>query len=192
MTPVDRRRPQTAPALFRLLAECALTRAALGGCGVPVAILEAGAKASPLVYCNAAFETLFGYAEFEATGKSLAVLVFRGDEALLQRLLASARRWELTAWAKDGLERPVGVTVSAVRGVEGSLTHWVIAFSDRDEVERLRAEVEALRSVASSALGLRLEPGAQPAGGPQQARVEIAPPDELHADRQPLPVLQQR
>lgn len=192
MTPADKRRAQTAPALFRLLSECALTRAALGACGLPVAILESGIRASPLVYCNAAFESLFGYAENETVGKSLAALVFRRDEALLQRLLESPRRWELTAWTKDGLERPVGVSVSAVRSVDGSVTHWVIGFSDRGEVERLRAEVESLKSLAAASLGLRLEPGAQPAGGPQQARVEVPAADELYPDRQALSVLQQR
>lgn len=192
MTVADKRRAQMAPALFRLLSECALTRAALGSCGQPVAILESGTKATPLVYCNSAFESLFGYAENEAAGKSLAALVFRGDETLLQRLLEAPRRWEVTAWAKDGLERPVGVTVSAVRGIDGPVTHWVIGFSDRGEVEQLRAEVEALKSLAASSLGLRLEPGAQPAGGSQQARIEVPPPDELYADRQPLRILQQR
>lgn len=192
MTLADKRRAQTAPALFRLLAECALTRAALGSCGLPVAILEAGARASPLIYCNSAFESLFGYPENDAAGKSLATLVFRGDEALLQRLLDTPRRWELTAWGKDGRERPVGVTVSAVRSVEGAITHWVIGFSDRGEVEQLRAEVESLKGLAASSLGLRLEPGVQPAGGAQQARIEVPSPDELYADRQPLRVLQQR
>lgn len=192
MALADKRRAQTAPALYRLLTECALTRAALGSCGLPVAILEAGARASPLVYCNSAFEALFGYPEHDAAGKSLATLVFRGDEALLQRLLDAPRRWELTAWGKDGRERPVGVTVSAVRSVEGAITHWVIGFSDRGEVEQLRAEVESLKGLAASSLGLRLEPAAQPAGGAQQARIEVPSPDELYADRQPLRVLQQR
>lgn len=192
MTPADKRRTQTAPALFRLLSECALTRAALGTCGLPVAILEAGARSSPVVYCNAAFENLFGYAEQEAAGKSLAGLLLHGDEALLQRLLESPRRWELTAWAKDGLERPVGITVSPVRNVEGAVTHWVIGFSDRGEVERLRAQVESLKGLAAASLGVGLEPGGEPAGGAKQARIEIAPPDELYADRQALRVLQQR
>lgn len=192
MTPADKRRIPAAPALFRLLSECALTRAALGTCGLPVAILESAVKSRPLIYCNTAFENLFGYAEHEAAGKSLAALVLRGDEALLQRLLESPRRWELTAWAKDGLERPVGITVSPVRSVEGAVTHWVIGFSDRGEVERLRAEVESLKGLAALSLGVGLELGGEPAGGAKQARIEIAPADELYADRQAVRVLQQR
>src|SRR6185295_9567834 len=94
-------KPQTAPALFRLLSDSALSRAALGACGVPVALLDANAKAHTFTYVNCAFEAFFGYSESEAVGRSLAKLLFHGDDALVQRLLAdSPRRWELTAWAK--------------------------------------------------------------------------------------------
>lgn len=188
-------RPATAPALFRLLAESALSRAALGCCGVAVAIVEAGAesraKARVVSYANAAFERLFGYAGNEICGRPLAAL-FRNDEALVQRVLEGAHRWQLTTWDKDGSAHPVEITVAAVRSVEGKLTHFVLAFSDRGEVERLRAEVESLKTLAASSLALRLDPTGEPTGGAQQARIEIAPADELYADRKPLGILQQR
>jgi PAS domain S-box-containing protein len=189
MTPTSKR-PEVAPALFRLLSESALSRAALVCCGVPVAIVEAGGKARTIGYANAAFESLFGYAGSEICGKPLAQL-FRNDDALVARLLESPRRWELTAWGKDGAQHPVEVSVAAVRAVDGQLTHWVLAFSDRSELERLRAEVESLKALAASSLGLR-QPSGQPAGGAQQPRVEIAPADELYADRKALGILQQR
>jgi PAS domain S-box-containing protein len=152
---------------------------------------ESRTKARVVSYANAAFESLFGYAGSEICGRPLAML-FRNDEALVQRVLEGSHRWQLTTWGKDGSEHPVEVTVAAVRSVEGKLTHWVLAFSDRGEVERLRAEVESLKTLAASSLALRLDPTGQPAGGAQQPRVEVAPADELYADRKPLGILQQR
>ena len=185
------KRPEAAPALFRLLAESALSRAALGCCGVAVAIVEAGSKARAVSYANAAFESLFGYTAAELNGKPLALL-FRDDAALVQRLLEGPRRWHLAAWGKDGTEHPVEINVAGVRSVDGKLTHWVLAFADRGEVERLRAEVESLKGLAGSSLALSLDAPRQPAGGAKQARVEVPAADELYADRKPLGVLQQR
>jgi len=144
-------RPDTAPALFRLLADSAMSRAALGACGFPVAIVDAVAPARPVTYVNAAFEGFFGYAPGEALGRPLAALLFRGDEALLHRLLAEpASRWQIKAWARDGEQRHIELTLGAVRSAEGRVTHWVAAFSDRGELERLRSELEALRTLAAA------------------------------------------
>ena len=110
-----------------------------------------------------------------------------------ERLLSETpRRWELTAWGKDGGVRHVEVALAALRDADGRLTHWVIAFSDRAEIERLRSEVESLKSLAAASLGVRLEPGAQPARGAQKARIEVPAADELHADRQAAGILHQR
>lgn len=190
--PVKPGRPDTAPALFRLLSESALSRAALSACGVPLALLDANSKNRPFVSVNAAFEAFFGHREGELRGRSLAVLL-RGDEALAQRVLGEPqRRWELDASSKDGPLRHVEVGLGALRGADGALTHWVLTFSDRNEVQRLRAEVEQLKALAASSLGLCLEPVAQPARGTQKAAVEVAAADELHADRKPGRVLQHR
>ncbi|HZN86943.1 MAG TPA: hypothetical protein VFB53_09190, partial [Burkholderiales bacterium] len=54
------RRPEIAPALFRLLAEAALSRAALDACGLPVALADAADASRPLSYVNQAFEAFFG------------------------------------------------------------------------------------------------------------------------------------
>ena len=145
------KRVEAAPALFRLLSDSALSRAALGPCGFPLAMLDAGAPARPVTYLNDAFEGFFGYRAAEALGRPLAALIFRGDDALVHRLLAeSVSRWGLKAWAKDGTARHVEVALGAVRGADGRLTHWVVAFSDRTEVERLRAELAALKTLASA------------------------------------------
>lgn len=139
---------ETAPALFRLLSDSALSRAALGACGMPLAIVDAAAPARLVTYANPAFEGFFGYRPAEVLGRPLAALLFKGDDALVHRLLAESNsRWELKAWGKDGKARQVELALGAVRSAEGRLTHWVVAFSDRSEVERLRAELAALKSV---------------------------------------------
>jgi PAS domain S-box-containing protein len=153
---VSNKRAPTAPALFRLLEESALSRAALGCCGVAVVIVEAGAKVRASSFANAAFESLFGYASHEICHKPLALL-FNHDEALVQRMLEAPGRWQVTAWAKDGSEHPVDVSVAAVRSVEGDLTHWVLAFADRTEVEQLREEVRSLKRLAASSIAVRLD-----------------------------------
>jgi hypothetical protein len=82
--------------------------------------------------------------------RPLAALVFRGDEPLVHRMLAEPNsRWKLRAWGKDGALRYVEVSLGAVRNGEDELTHWVLAFSDRAEVEQLRSELEGLRSLAA-------------------------------------------
>ncbi|HJS77533.1 MAG TPA: PAS domain-containing protein [Burkholderiales bacterium] len=139
-----------APALYRLLSDSALARAALGACGFPIAMLDAGAAARPVTYVNAAFEKFFGYAADDALEQPLAALVFRGDEPLVHRMLAEPNsRWKLRAWGKDDALRYVEVSLGAVRNGEDELTHWVVAFSDRAEVEQLRSELEGLRSLAA-------------------------------------------
>jgi len=184
-------RPQAAPALFRLLSDSALSRAALNACGVPLALLDADKHT--VAYVNAAFTACFGFGEGEALGRSIAALLLRGDEALAQRVLADCpSAWQLTAWRKDGAAMQLHLALSGVRGSDGRLTHWVLTFSDRTELERLRAELESMKTLSVGSLALRLEPAGQPARSAQQPRVEVAAADELHAERQPARALHQR
>lgn len=142
---------EPAPALYRLLADSALSRAALGACGLPIAMLDARTGSLPVTYVNAAFEGFFGYRAGDALGRPLAALLFRGDEPLVHRLLAeSSSRWKLKAWTKDGAVRHVEISFGAVHSAEGELTHWVVAFADRSEVEKLRAELEGLKALAAA------------------------------------------
>jgi PAS domain S-box-containing protein len=152
MSFVDPGRRDGAPALHRLLAESAMARAALGACGFPIAILDASAPARPVRYVNAAFESFFGCRAEDAVGRALGALVFRGDDALVHRLLAESNpRRSVKAWSKDGSARHVELSLAPLRGADGRITHWVLAFSDRSEVERLRAELESLRTLAVAA-----------------------------------------
>jgi PAS domain S-box-containing protein len=153
MSAVNRfRRNDPVPALSRLLSDSALWKAAIGACGFPVAVLDGTAAQRPLTYVNPAFEAFFGYPAREALGATLAQLLLRGDEPLAHRLLAeSETRWQIKAWSKDGALRHVELTLGAVRSAEGRITHWVAAFADRAEAERLRAEVDSLRRLDAAA-----------------------------------------
>ena len=145
-------RQDAAPALYRLLSDGAVSRAALGACAFPLAILDATKSERPVIYVNPAFERYFGYEAAEARGSSLAELVFRGDEALWHRLLAQpSSQWSLRAWTSDLDMRYVELSLGALRGEDGRISHWVAAFHDRGEIEKLRAELESLRTLASAA-----------------------------------------
>ena len=144
-------RPEPTQSLHRLLTDSARSHAALGACGFPLAMLDARAAARPLTYVNAAFEGFFGYRAAEALGRPLAALLFRDDAPLVHRLLAQvSSRWKVRAWGKDGAPRPVEIALGAVHAADGELTHWVLAFADRSEAEALRAELDALKSLAAA------------------------------------------
>ena len=113
-------------------------------------MLDARHPGRTVTYVNPAFEGFFGYRADEALGRPLAAVLFGGDEALVHRLLAESHsRWKLRAWGKDGAVRHVEIAFGAVLSAEGELTHWVVTFSDRAEVERLRAELDEVKSLAA-------------------------------------------
>lgn len=144
-------RPEVTAALSRLLSDSALWRAALGACPAPVAILDAGSPERAITYANPAFEGYFGYRRTEAQGRTLAAVIFQGDEPLVHRLLASPNsHWHLRARAKDGSLRHVELALGVVRNTEGRVTYWVLSFSDRSEAENLRVELESLRPAAAA------------------------------------------
>jgi PAS domain S-box-containing protein len=90
--------------------------AALRTCGFPLAIIDAAAPGRPVVYANPAFEKFFGLRPGESTGLPLALVIFRGDEARLYRLLAQgAAQRELDTWTKDGSVRHLEMTLGALR-----------------------------------------------------------------------------
>ncbi|MEO8717008.1 MAG: PAS domain-containing protein [Burkholderiales bacterium] len=130
-------RPEVAPALFRLLAEAALSRAALDACGVPVALADA-AGSRPLSYVNHAFETFFGFRAAEALGRPAPALLGMEAESGERLFRERAAPAALRTQRKDGAPAYVEVTVGAVRGSDGRVTHWVLAFTDRSALERLR------------------------------------------------------
>ncbi|MDH4326772.1 MAG: PAS domain S-box protein [Betaproteobacteria bacterium] len=133
-------RPEVAPALFRLLAEAALSRAALDACGLPVALADA-AGSRPLSYVNQAFESFFGYRAAEALGRPAQVLLAMDGASAKELFAERAPGLVLRAQRKDSSLAVVEVAVGAVRGSDGRVTHWVLAFSDRTELEQLRSRL---------------------------------------------------
>jgi PAS domain S-box-containing protein len=141
-------RPEVAPALFRLLSESALSRAALDACGAPLVLVDA-ARDNAISYVNRAFEAFFGYRAAEALGRPAARLLFADADAAGRLFRNPETQMLLRAQRKDGSPAHVEVAAGAMRGVDGRVTHWVLAFSDRTELEQLRGELNALRAAAT-------------------------------------------
>jgi PAS domain S-box-containing protein len=140
----------TAPALFRLLADSALSRAALSACGFPVALADATLKGRPITYCNQAFDDFFGFRRDEALGRPAITLLFPEDEASSTMFEQAPARLLMRARRKDRSVAQVEVTIGMVNGADGRLTHWVLSFADRSEMERLREELRVLKAIAAS------------------------------------------
>jgi PAS domain S-box-containing protein len=130
-------RPEVAPALFRLLAEAALSRAALDACGLPVAIADATGS-RPISYVNQAFETCFGFRAAEALGRPAPVLLAMDPAEAEPLFREPAQRVVLRAQRKDCSLAQLEVTVGAVHGSDGRVTHWVLSFCDCTELVQLR------------------------------------------------------
>ena len=143
-------KPPAAPALARLLADSALSRAALAACGFPVALADAGAKGRPLTYVNPAFESFFGYRADEVLGRPVITLLFPEAEGSASMFNEAPARVMMRARRKDGSAAEVELSIGMVHGVEGRLTHWVLAFADRDEIARMREELRVLRSIVAA------------------------------------------
>jgi len=122
-----------APALYRLLSDSALNRAALDVCAAPVAIIDAAAAGCPAVYLNPAFDALFGFERGEALGRPAGALLVAEAEALLDWLpWGGARsRVEFAAKRKDGSALAVEGVAGDVRNARGERTHWVLTITDR-------------------------------------------------------------
>lgn len=143
-------RTPAAPALARLLSDSALSRAALAACGFPVALSDATAKGRPLTYVNPAFETFFGYRAEEVVGRPVITLLFPEDEGAASMFNEAPVRLQMRARRKDGVAAEVDLSIGMVHGVDGRLTHWVLAFADRSEIERMREELRIMRSIAAA------------------------------------------
>ena len=154
MTLSDRRlngaRPPAAPALARLLSDSALSRAALAACGFPVALADASAKGRPLTYVNPAFESFFGYRAEEVLGRPVITLLFPEANGAGSMFTDAPARVQMCARCKDGAGAEVELSIGMVHGVDGLLTHWVLAFADRGEIARMQEELRVLRAIAAA------------------------------------------
>jgi PAS domain S-box-containing protein len=139
-----------APALARLLADSALSRAALTACGFPVALSDAAAKGLPLTYVNPAFESFFGYRADEVIGRPIITLLFPEDEGAAIMFKDAPARLRMHARRKSGAAAEVELSIGMVHGIDGRLTHWVLAFADRSEIARMQEELRVLRAIAAA------------------------------------------
>ena len=145
-----RKREDAAPALYRLLSDSALSRAALGACGFPVALADAGSKGHPLTFANQAFEAFFGYRIDEIMGRPAITLLFPEDESAASMFDKAPARVEMRIRRKDGSTALAELSIGMVHGANGRLSHWVLAFADRSELEQLREELRVLKAIAAS------------------------------------------
>jgi PAS domain S-box-containing protein len=146
----DGTRAVAAPALARLLSDSALSRAALAACGFPVALADAGVKGRPLTYVNPAFEAFFGYRAVEVLGRPVITLLFAEADGAASMFNEVPARVQMHARCKDGASAEVELSIGMVHGVDGLLTHWVLAFADRGEIARMQEELRVLRSIAAA------------------------------------------
>lgn len=131
---------EAAPALFRLLADSALYRAAMAASRVPFALLDAQLAGMPFVFVNPAFERLSGYAERDTLGRPASLaLAPCGDEGSLGALLVPAGdataattglRIACRVRRRDATERAVLAAFDPVRDNRGGISHWIVAIDD--------------------------------------------------------------
>lgn len=131
---------EAAPALFRLLSDSALYRAAMAASRVPLALLDAQHPGLPFVFVNSAFEQLSGYAERDALGRPAGLaLAPCGGEGSLGALLApegnvtaatAGLRIACRVRRRDATERAVLAAFDPVRDERGGIGHWVVAIDD--------------------------------------------------------------
>ena len=139
-----------APALAQLLSDSALSRAALAACGFPVALSDASAKGRPITYVNPSFEAFFGYRANEVIGRPVITLLFPEADGAAGMFNEAPARLNMLARRKDGSGAQVELSIGMVHGINGSLSHWVLAFADRSEIARMQEELRVLRSIAAA------------------------------------------
>ena len=143
-------RPPAIPALARLLSDSALSRAALAACGFPVALADASAKGRPLTYVNPAFEAFFGYRADDVLGRPVITLLFPEADGAASMFNEAPSRVQTRARRKNGTGAEVELSIGMVHGVDGLLTHWVLAFADRGEIARMQEELRILRAISAA------------------------------------------
>jgi hypothetical protein len=131
-------RATPAPALFQLLTDSALSRAALGACGFAIGLLDARRPGMPLTFANSALEELAGVRADQLLGRPAGSTLFAPDAAeVLDALALDVQTRGVPAHARVRLrdERMHGpdtageaeVALNAVRDVRGAISCWVLS-----------------------------------------------------------------
>jgi PAS domain S-box-containing protein len=109
---------------------------------------------------NAGAERIYGYSAEEAIGRSIELLVPRDRPSELADILArlargeSINNYETVRVRKDGVHVPVSISISPIKGVDGSISGAsTIArdISDRKQAEQERAQLLARERTARAA-----------------------------------------
>ena len=86
----------------------------------------------------------------DVLGRPVITLLFPEDEGAASMFEDAPVRMQMRARRKDGVPAEVDLSISMVHGVDGRLTHWVLAFADRSEIARMREELRILRSIEAA------------------------------------------
>ncbi len=123
-----------------------LLRRAVEASSQGMVIADANEPGWPLIYVNPAFEHITGYSRGEAIGRGCGFLQgHETDQPQLHALHAALRRGEganvvLRNYRKNGSAFWNELAVSPVRGVEGTVTHFVGIVNDVSERHRLEED----------------------------------------------------
>lgn len=112
-----------------------------------IVIADARRPNLPIIYANAAFERLSGYAAEEALGRPIGFLHAQdADQAAISRALTERRecRLELRGVGKDGLGFWHELALFPISDAEGKLTHYLGIHSDITERKAIQSELERL------------------------------------------------
>lgn len=132
-------RPAPAPALYRLLADSALSRAALDACGFGIVLLDAQGPVMALSYANRAVERMTGKRADLLVGLPAADALFVEPDALLLEVLArqaeatrapASARAQLSSLRDRSGSVEVDIALNAVRDVGGALSSWVLSLHE--------------------------------------------------------------
>jgi two-component system sensor kinase FixL len=125
--------------------------AAIDSIPIGVMILSATEPGAPIVYVNRAFEEITGYSKDDVLGRAPSFL--RGPEsapAAIEQIEASLATGsslltELTNYKKDGTPFTGMIRVGSIRGVGGTITHYVMTVSDVTQMRNTEADYELQR-----------------------------------------------
>lgn len=154
----------------RAQAQLELKDRALAASAEGITIADASLPDSPLIYANAGFERLTGYAVGDVLGRNCRFLQGPGtDPASLNELRTAIREKrevtvQLLNYRKDGTPFWNRLSITPVRDASGAVTHFIGVQSDvtaekraRDALQRANAQLEA----ASRAMKQDLQAAAQ-------------------------------
>ncbi len=112
-----------------------------------------------LIDVNPAFERIYGYRRDEAIGQRPNLVASgKTDRATYTQMWKDLLDPKLGSWSgelinqdRDGIEHPVLITITAIRGDDGAITHFLGVAVDLTELRRL--ETQALHSDRLVSLG---------------------------------------